>query len=124
MEKEQIQALLANTRKSFAKHCEIAKKNIANNIVHIVRTVFDGRLELDCKGEKGVSAQRISFKSVPFVPEKQKDQLFHKLVIEQPSSDGEKTVSGNPEDYTLETVCKWYLDVEKAARETLKEKEG
>ena len=134
MDREQANAFFIDSEKSFMKNCDLAKRNIGNDIERIVRVVFDGKIEFEVvNNEMKVVRERpkslgkddamrtIVFRSVDFVDGKVKDQVLHKLVIEHKSITGD-VFANEPEDFVLNDVVLWYHTVKKAAKELLRDR--
>lgn len=103
MKKAEIQKVLDSAQSTYEKNLAIAKRNIANAAETIVRNVFGGKTAIDDGA--------LTLECVPFVPEKQKDQVFHRL--EARGKGGAKSQSVS--EMSAATVVHIYLEVYAAA---------
>lgn len=123
MDKKQATEYLASRKASVLKNSEIAKKNILNNVEGIVRNFFGGEFTIPASVEElGENGYRL--KSVTFVPEKQKDQVFHRLEYETvPNNPKEKPQAITEQQIGIETALAIFGEVFFAAEQAVEKSE-
>lgn len=77
MDKKQATDYIESMKRSVHTNSDIAKRNIFNSTEGIIRNMLGG--EFTIPADPDALKDGIRIKSVPFVPEKQKDQVFHRL---------------------------------------------
>lgn len=108
MDKTETKRFLYEISRNYSKNAGIMKINTLNNAERIIRKCLACEIEttvLNAAGNK-VTIRAVS---VPYTPEKQKDQTFHKLELHADFGAGEKEVNETMLD--LETVLNFYDEV-------------